>query len=458
MPANLTHVRAAVYVRISRDTEGESLGVQRQEEDCRALAQRMGYDVLQVYADNDVSASSKSKKARPGYRQMLADVEAGRVDVLLAYSTSRLTRRPLEFEELIQLAEQGLRIQTVAAGEVDLSTANGRAIARTLAAFDAREAEENSERARRERQQRRAAGRWVGGARPYGFEFDGTTQRLDEVAVIREAAAAILRGRSVASVARDLTARGVPTPKSRDRWRPGTLRDILVNPRAAGLLPDETRAMWEPVLDEGTWRGVRAILTAPGRRIDPGPVRLLTGIGVCGLCGATVNGGARVRSKPAPTYRCSNVRHMDRLADPVDEFVVGVLLAWLARERVTRQQSPQTAVLAREAEEIRARLAEAADLFADGAITGAQLARTTATLNARLASVEDRLTASLGSSALVDLPLGLGELRAWWVAADGESRRAVLRASGLQVTLVPPGRGAREFDPSTVRIGWRTAP
>ena len=47
---------AAIYARISRDREGAGLGVERQEADCRALAERLGWDVVAVYVDNDISA------------------------------------------------------------------------------------------------------------------------------------------------------------------------------------------------------------------------------------------------------------------------------------------------------------------------------------------------------------------------------------------------------------------
>ena len=46
--------KAAVYVRISRDREGAGLGVQRQEQDCRELADRLGWHVVGLYCDNDV--------------------------------------------------------------------------------------------------------------------------------------------------------------------------------------------------------------------------------------------------------------------------------------------------------------------------------------------------------------------------------------------------------------------
>ena len=142
-----------------------------------ASCARRGWRVGDVYADNDISASTRSRKPRPGYAHLLADVDSGRPSAIVACSTSRLTRRPREFEDLIERAEAGVTIATVVAGDVDLSTAAGRFYARMLAARDASEAEEISERARRERQQRREQGRWHGGNRPFGWEREGMTAR-----------------------------------------------------------------------------------------------------------------------------------------------------------------------------------------------------------------------------------------------------------------------------------------
>ena len=49
-------IQAAIYVRMSEDREGERRGVERQETDCRALAEELGWEVVQVFVDNDISA------------------------------------------------------------------------------------------------------------------------------------------------------------------------------------------------------------------------------------------------------------------------------------------------------------------------------------------------------------------------------------------------------------------
>src|SRR5262249_15826943 len=154
--------------------EGRELGVDRQEEDCRKLADRLGVRVVHIYKDNDISASTRSRKKRPNYQRLLSDARTGLVQVILAHTTSRLTRKPREPEDLIDLSvEHGTWFEYVRSPSFDLNTADGRRIARMLAANDAGEAEATAERVARAKLQKAQLGEWHGGVRPYGYERDG---------------------------------------------------------------------------------------------------------------------------------------------------------------------------------------------------------------------------------------------------------------------------------------------
>jgi site-specific DNA recombinase len=84
--------RAVIYTRISRDPEGDALGVARQRQDCLDRAARDGWQVIDVLVENDVGASSYSRKPRPVYAALLERARRREFDVILAYSNSRLTR------------------------------------------------------------------------------------------------------------------------------------------------------------------------------------------------------------------------------------------------------------------------------------------------------------------------------------------------------------------------------
>ncbi|MFC7463895.1 recombinase family protein [Brachybacterium sp. GCM10030252] len=128
----------------------------------------------------------------------------------------------------------------------------------------------------------------------------------EEARVLVESAEAVLAGKSLRSVALELTARGVPSPRRPNArtlrenpggvvtyWHPGSLRQRLLNPTIAGRRvhqgQDIGEATWAPVIDHGTWLRLHAALTNPSRLSAPPrgkqPRHLLSGIARCGECG-----------------------------------------------------------------------------------------------------------------------------------------------------------------------------
>jgi site-specific DNA recombinase len=205
---------AAIYCRISDDRAGQALGVQRQEQDGRALAERRGWPVAGVYIDNDRSAYSG--KPREEYERLLTDIETGAIDGVIAYQLDRLYRRPVELEHFITLADaHGVHLATVA-GDIDLSTAQGRSFARTLGNAAAYESEIKGERIRRMHEQLAEAGKLSGGgSRPLGFEDDRVTVRESEAALIRTAARRVLAGDSMRSIVNEWNENGIRTSYGR---------------------------------------------------------------------------------------------------------------------------------------------------------------------------------------------------------------------------------------------------
>ena len=209
--------RAVIYVRISKDREGAGLGVDRQREDCVALAERMGWLVVGTYTDNDISAYSG--KLRPGYTSMMKSLEQGDADAIIAWHTDRLHRSPRELESFIDLCErQGLSVQTVRAGVIDLSNASGRMVARMLGAAARHEVEHAVERQKRAKMQAAMDGKYRGGRRPFGYESDGVTVRPQEAAELLAATQRVLAGVSLSQIAREWNGRHVLTTMG-NTWR-----------------------------------------------------------------------------------------------------------------------------------------------------------------------------------------------------------------------------------------------
>jgi len=182
---------------------------------------------VDTLTDNDISAFAG--KVRPGYQQLLELMRAGSIDVVVAWHTDRLHRNPLELEEYISASEcSGVSTVTARAGELDLSTAAGRMVARMLGAAARHESEQKSERVSRRRRQDAEAGRAHG---PLGYGYDDNQVIIaHEAQVIRDVAERLLGGDSLYGIAVDLNARGVPTPGA-GRWSHGQVAKIVESDR-----------------------------------------------------------------------------------------------------------------------------------------------------------------------------------------------------------------------------------
>lgn len=471
-------IRTALYCRISSDGEGQGLGVARQEADCRSLAERRGWVVAEVYVDNDLSAFSG--KLRPAYRRMLDDIEAGRVDAVVTWHPDRLHRSPVELEAFIDLVERsGVGVETVQAGRVDLTSPAGRMNARMLGTVARYESEHKSDRIRRKHRELAEAGKVSGGGnRPFGFESDRITHRPDEVALVREAAQRVLAGESLYRIAQDWTARGVATSTGA-AWSTTALKAFLIAPRIAGQRAHRGEvvgpAVWQPVLDEATWKRVTAVLTDPARKRQRA-IRsyLLTGLLRCGRCGTAMvatprrtktGGGKRgvyVYGTGATqrAYGCAKSSGgcggLFILAEGADRFVRDAVLYRLrgrrlgeARQRLSRSGGADE--LLREIAEDESMLVDLAEDYAERRISRSAFHAAVDRVQARL----DVARARLASQSRPDVLADIEDLSREWDALGLERQRAVIRAVLAEVTVGPANGPRNRFDPNRIRFRWR---
>lgn len=452
--------KAAIYVRISADREGKALGVGRQEADCRALAERLGWAAVEVYSDNDVSAFSR--KPRPQYRRMLDDIRAGAVTAVLAYAPDRLYRRLADLAEFIDTVTAArCSVQTVAAGEIDLSTASGRQTAKLLGVIAEGESDRTGERIKRKLDERRAAGKPHGGLRPFGWEPDRMTVREDEAQWIRRSAEQLLSGVPVRGVFRDLNARGSRNTR-RGQWTHPTFRTMIMNARHAGLMRDGSPASWPAIITPEAHRALLRLLNDPSRVTTPGragKLHLLSTIARCGICGGPVR--ASKGKSGDPVYRCYPSGEIQRARLPIDELVRTVIARRLRQPDARRllaaaeDDEAHEARLAAEAraETLRQRIDEAATDGAQLGLSVREIASFSAPLRAELAEAEAAATPPPDRNGLLGELLAADDPGAAFLAADIERQRAVI---DLLVT-VTIGRGRRGpgFDPKGIEIDWR---
>ena len=212
---------AVVYTRISSDPNDTALGVARQLKDCLTLAESKGWEVAEVFADNDVSATSG--RPRREYERIMAALAAGRFGALIVWDVDRLTRTPRELEDVVDLAERhGVALASVG-GEIDLATPQGRLTARIKGNVAKHESEQLVRRVRAKMAERAESGQ-PHGRIAYGWRreqiYDDQGRRLgskdvlhpEQAEVIRSCAASLLSGESLRALTLNLNARGVLSP------------------------------------------------------------------------------------------------------------------------------------------------------------------------------------------------------------------------------------------------------
>lgn len=236
--------RVGIYVRISKDRKGQELGIQRQERACRELCERSGWRVHKVYSENDISASSMSKKKRPAYTEVMRDARDGLVDGIVVYSIDRLTRRITELTHFLeQQQEIGFAFATTE-GE-DTCTANGRMILTIKGAVAQQETERMSERVNNSLLQRREMGKpHAGGPRVFGFEPGSDFQRVvpDEVEVIRLGYRMLMEEQKTpGDVARAWNECGFRTPGTQTAWSIQKVKRVYRSERVGGIVTYKAR-------------------------------------------------------------------------------------------------------------------------------------------------------------------------------------------------------------------------
>jgi site-specific DNA recombinase len=317
------------------------LGIGRQRKDGEALASRLGWPIIQEYCDQDLSASKYSRKPRPAYLRMLQDLQQGAINAVVVYDQDRLVRQPKELEELFEVCDRG-RAWHIAAvsGEIDVRNSDDLFRARILAAVNAKESDNISRRVRRKQRELAERGRPHGGPRRYGYRRDFSAIEPDEAAIIQELARRTLAGESLASLCRELNARGIPTAAG-GRWNPTTLRRILIGPHLAGLRVYGEQlypAAWLAILSEDSHHALRVLLTDPQRMTNSlHPTgHLWSGLLFCEHCGKRMYAYYRpTKTRPVKTLRChrklGGCGRLARGAEPIETFLEAAVFEMVRR-------------------------------------------------------------------------------------------------------------------------------
>ena len=411
-----------------------------QEKECRGVASAAGWEVVEVFTDNDRSASRYATKGRPAFRALHRRYRGRpQCDVLVTWEASRFQR---DLEAYVKLRELCRRhgVQWSYSGRTfDLARTDDRLATGLDALLAERESDMTRDRVLRAVRSNAEHGR-PHGKLLYGYrrDYDAKTGALvaqvaddAQAAVVREAARRVVAGETPYAVAQDFTRRGIPTPRGGQKWDLIQVKRLCVNPGYVGKRVHQGRVVgdadWAPLLEESVHYQLVARLGDPRRRSQRSSAvqHLLSGIALCGVCQSRVR---LQKNRGRLSYMCGAGFHVSRGESDVDMCVEAVTVERLRRpdilELMSAGATDELDEAMAELAGLRARLDGFYDVAARGELTPAALARVEATLLPQIATAEARARRVVLSPVLADVT-GPDAARGWAGLSTPQKREVV---------------------------------
>ena len=455
-----------LYARISVDKDGEQTATARQLQDCRARAEREGWEVADVFEDVDISAFDL-KARRPDFDRMLDALRSGEIDGLVIWKIDRLTRQMRDLVRVMEACAASGAFLVSVTEPIDTREPYGQFVAELLVAQARMESANTSTRLRRKARELKEHGRPpTSGVRCFGYQLGFTAVVHEEAAIIREVRDRIFAGETLNSVCFDLERRGVVGSKGRG-WRPPNLRRLLLSPTIAGIRVDGEKyfeGTWEPLISVEDHLRLRSLLVRPGRTTDRrARSYLLTGFLRCGRCGSRMR--AQARAGQVGAYACSRkpgesqCGKMSVKAEPLHDLVRDMLVAAVddaaLREAMAARSDADDGLMdAIRADDVALEQLSR-DHYVDRTISREMFFAAQGPLQERLEANRARLAKRSGRNVMGEYIGSGSKLQATWDAGSLEWQRSIVGAI-LQHVIVHPGQpGRRPFDPARVEPVWR---
>lgn len=322
--------RVGLYMRLSREDgdKEESSSVTNQREMLkRYVSEQENFFIVKEYADDGYTGTNFD---RPGFKQMIEDIEAGIIDTVITKDLSRLGRERLGVGHYTEIYFPEHNVRYIAlldnidtyfdAGMNDMAPFKG--VINDMYVRDI------SKKIRSSLIERKKAGNFLGVTAPYGYQKDPNNKfhliiNEKEAEIVKRVFRLYLEGNGLTRIAQILTKDGIPVPgESRDigktrrtalysSWKQTTIRRILDNRVYLGELvqfkrrkinykskrritvPEEERYICrgthEAIIDEESFNAVQNILkknkSFKGTKHD----YLFKGLLFCSECGARLN-------------------------------------------------------------------------------------------------------------------------------------------------------------------------
>ena len=299
-------VRCAIYTRKSTEDglEQEYNSLDAQYDACTAYALSQRHEGWTVTKDRyDDGGFSGGTLERPGLKRLLADIESGKVDIILLYKIDRLTRSLSDFAKIVEILDRKGASFVSITQSFNTTTSMGRLTLNMLLSFAQFEREVTGERIRDKIYASKRKGLWMGGPVPLGY--DVVERKLvvnePEAQQVRKIMQLYLTAKSVPELVEILARNGSFTKvqqrkdgetKGGVHFKRGNLYHLLSNRIYRGMIVHKGEAFdgeHEAIVSEELWNEVQSKLTRQGQGGSSRKVSARTGV----LAGLIYDGEGR---------------------------------------------------------------------------------------------------------------------------------------------------------------------
>ncbi|NLI08756.1 MAG: recombinase family protein [Thermotogaceae bacterium] len=235
--ASVARRKVAGYARVSTDSEEQQTSYEAQVDYyTRYIQSREDWEFVAVYTDEGISATNT--KHRDGFKQMVKDALAGKIDLIVTKSVSRFARNTVDSLTTVRkLKEHGTEIY-FEKENIFTFDSKGELLITIMSSLAQEESRSISENVTWGQRKRFADGKV---SMPYkqflGYEKgeDGTpVVNEEEAAIVRLIYKLFLEGKTPAGICRYLEQQGIPTPSGKQKWSQTTVDSILSNEKYKG--------------------------------------------------------------------------------------------------------------------------------------------------------------------------------------------------------------------------------
>jgi len=270
----IRRLRCAIYTRKSSeeglDMEFNSLDAQR--ESCEAYIASQRSERLAASREGyDDGGHSGGTLERPALQRLLADVEAGLIDVIVVYKIDRLSRSLMDFAKLVEIFDRNQVTFVSVTQSFNTTTSMGRLTLNILLSFAQFEREVIGERIRDKIAASRKRGMWMGGFVPLGYRVENRKLLIEEkeAAIVQMIFERFVAIGSATVLAKSLAAENVRTRRGKPIDK-GFLYKLLNNRVYIGEAVHKGTSYpgeHEAIIDRALWDKVHTILqTSPRQR------------------------------------------------------------------------------------------------------------------------------------------------------------------------------------------------